>query len=112
MLFGTDYPMWDAKSELEYFLNLPLEKNDPRAYKKNAFLAAGNMFTYAEAHKVVIHDPDMYFYGDEMPMSIRLFTHGWNVYNPGECYVYHQYERKNQIVVPPYDATSGKLWRL
>ena len=76
--------------------SLPLEKNDPRAYKKNAFLAAGNMFTYAEAHKVVIHDPDMYFYGDEMPMSIRLFTHGWNVYNPGVCYVYHQYERKNQ----------------
>ncbi len=76
--------------------SLPLEKDDPRAYKKNAFLAAGNMFTYAEAHKVVIHDPDMYFYGDEMPMSIRLFTHGWNVYNPGVCYVYHQYERKNQ----------------
>lgn len=28
VLFGTDYPMWDAKSELEYLLNLPLEKNE------------------------------------------------------------------------------------
>ena len=27
-MFATDYPMWDAKSELEYFLNLPLEKNE------------------------------------------------------------------------------------
>ncbi len=28
VLFGTDYPMWDARRELEYFLNLPLEKNE------------------------------------------------------------------------------------
>lgn len=28
VLFGTDYPMWDAKREIEYFLNLPLEKNE------------------------------------------------------------------------------------
>jgi predicted TIM-barrel fold metal-dependent hydrolase len=28
VLFGTDYPMWDAESELKYFLNLPLEKNE------------------------------------------------------------------------------------
>ena len=28
VLFGTDYPMWSPKSELEYFFNLPLEKNE------------------------------------------------------------------------------------
>ena len=28
VLFGTDYPMWDAKAELDYFFNLPLEKNE------------------------------------------------------------------------------------
>ena len=82
-----------------YFLNcnsLPINDDDPRAYKRNAFIAAGNFFTYSEAHKEVIHDKEMYFYGDELPMSIRLFTYGWNVYNPGKSYIYHQYERKNQ----------------
>ena len=82
-----------------YFLNcnsLPINDNDPRAYKRNAFIAAGNFFTFSEAHKEVIHDKEMYFYGDELPMSIRLFTYGWNVYNPGKSYIYHQYERKNQ----------------
>ena len=92
--------------------SLPLERKDPRAYKRNAFLAAGNMFTYAEAHKVVTHDPDMYFYGDEMPMSIRLFTHGWNVYNPGVCYVYHQYERKNQKFPPVTNAMLNENKKL
>lgn len=82
-----------------YFLNcnsLPINDDDPRAYKRNAFIAAGNFFTFSEAHKEVIHDKEMYFYGDELPMSIRLFTYGWNVYNPGKSYIYHQYERKNQ----------------
>lgn len=82
-----------------YFINcnsLPINDDDYRAYKRNAFIAAGNFFTFSEAHKEVIHDKEMYFYGDELPMSIRLFTHGWNVYNPGKSYIYHQYERKNQ----------------
>ena len=28
VLFGTDYPMWSPKAEMEYFLSLPLEKNE------------------------------------------------------------------------------------
>lgn len=82
-----------------YFLSCntnPIKNNDPRAYKKNALIAAGNFFTFSKAHKEVLHDKEMFFYGDELPMSIRLFTHGWNVYNPGESYIYHQYERKSR----------------
>ncbi len=90
-----------------YFLHcnsIPIKNDDYRAYKRNAFIAAGNFFTYSAAHKEVIHDKEMYFYGDELPMSIRLFTHGWNVYNPGETYIYHQYERKGQKFPPVTDA--------
>ena len=28
VLFGTDYPMWSPKSELEYFLSLSLDENE------------------------------------------------------------------------------------
>ena len=73
-----------------------INRNNPLAYKKNAFIAAGNFFTFSEAHKEVKPDINMYFYGDELPMSIRLYTHGWNFYNPGESYIYHQYKRENQ----------------
>jgi hypothetical protein len=41
-----------------------------------------------------------------------LFTHGWNVYNPGESYVYHQYERKNQKFPPVTDAMKIENKRL
>lgn len=97
-----------------YFLKnrcLPLRKGDPKHKKKNAFISAGNFFTYSEAHKIVLHDPKMYFYGDETPMSIRLFTHGWNVYNFDEGYVYHQYERKNQKFSPVKNAMLNELKR-
>lgn len=70
--------------------------NSPLAHKKNAFTAAGNFFTFSQAHKEVKYDPSMYFYGDELPMSIRLYTHGWNFYNPSESYIYHQYKKEKQ----------------
>ncbi len=31
VLFGTDYPMWSAKQELEYFLSLGLDENEIRS---------------------------------------------------------------------------------
>ena len=71
-----------------------INKNNPLAYKKNAFIAAGNFFTFSLAHKIVKPDINMYFYGDELPMSIRLYTHGFNVYNPGESFIYHLYKKK------------------
>ncbi len=76
--------------------SIPIDKDYPKAYHRNVIISAGNFFTFSEAHKEVLHDPEMYFYGDEFPMAIRLFTYGWNVYSPGESFVYHQYGRKNQ----------------
>jgi len=98
-----------------YFLDcntLPIEKDDSKAYKRNAFIAAGNFFTYSEAHKEVLHDKEMYFYGDELPMSIRFFTHGWNVYNPPQGFVYHQYERKTQKFPPVVNGMKKEEDRL
>lgn len=103
------------RDKLTYFLHvksISIKNDDPRAYKKNAFIAAGNFFSYSDAHREVIHDKEMYFYGDELPMGIRLFTHGWNIYNPGESYIYHQYERKNQKFPPITNAMINENKRL
>lgn len=68
-------------------------------YNKNhlrtTLISAGNFFTFSDAHREVQHDPNMYFYGDELYMSIKLFTYGWNVYNSTKSYIYHQYCRPN-----------------
>ncbi len=72
-------------------------KEEKILFKKSAFIAGGNFFTYAKIHKQVLNDPEMLFYGDELPMSIRLFTYGYNIYNTNVSYIYHQYERPNRF---------------
>ena len=83
---------------------IELSLNNKEA-KRNPFVAAGNFFSFSEIHKTILHDPLMYFYGDELPMAIRYYTHGWNNYCFGESYIYHQYERKNHSL-PTVDNSS------
>ncbi len=73
-----------------------LIKGDEKEHKRNAFISAGNLFSFSGLHKEVLHDKNMFFYGDELFMSLKLFTYGWNVYSSGQSYIYHQYNRKNQ----------------
>ena len=91
---------------------IPIDMNDKRSGQRNPLIGAGNFFSYSKVHKEVIHDPDMYFYGDEFAMSVRLYTYGYNVYSYGKCYVYHQYERKNQEFPKVANAMSNELDRL
>ena len=74
----------------------PINNEHPLANKRNAFVSAGYFFGPAQADRDVMVDPDMYFFGDELPIAVRLFTYGYNVYNPGESYAYHEYMRKNR----------------
>lgn len=86
----NDYPSYFIK-----YSSYPITNHDNK-YRRNPFISGGNFFSYSKVHKEVYNDPNMFFYGDELPMAIRLFTNGWNVYTPSESYIYHQYERKNQ----------------
>lgn len=44
-------------------------------------------------------DPDMYWYGDEFAIAVRLYTHGYNIYTSDFCWVLHWYER-GMLFVP------------
>lgn len=41
----------------------------------------------------VPYDPDLYFIGEEFTLSIRAFTHGWDLFHPGIVLVRHEYTR-------------------
>lgn len=97
--YGAYMYATEFKSENSYFLNMcsNLIKNDDiNAYKKNPFISGNYLFSYSNAYKEVLFDTKMFFYGDELPMAIRFYTHGWNVYSPGECYAYHRYGRNSR----------------
>ncbi len=60
---------------------------------RGAMVSAHFLFGLAEIDRQVPNDPHMFFVGDELPMALRYFTHGYNVYHPGVCCVWHLYER-------------------
>ena len=68
------------------------------------FIAGGNFFTFSAAQKEVPHDPKMCWYGDELAMTIRYYTHGWSNYCPAHSYIYHKYYRENRAIHDSFAA--------
>ena len=43
------------------------------------------------------YDPELYFLGEEAAMTLRAFTHGYDLFHPCETIVWHDYVRKDGI---------------
>lgn len=63
--------------------------------KRNAFIAGGFIFCRGLWLKEVPFDPHLkyLFVGEEILITIRSYTHGWDVYTPNKNIVYHFYTR-------------------
>ena len=66
-------------------------RSNPDLPLKGAFVAAGFMFSRSEVIQEVPYDPYCYFNQEEVLYSIRLWTHGWDVYHPSFVTAYHYY---------------------
>ena len=44
----------------------------------------------------VPHDPLYYFHGEEISISARAFTHGYDLFHPHQVIAWHEYTRKNR----------------
>lgn len=42
----------------------------------------------------VPYDPELYFYGEEISLAIRAFTHGYDLFHPGVHVLWHQEPRR------------------
>lgn len=68
------------------------------------WLAAGFHFADAACIREVPYDPHLYFFGEEVSLAVRLWTHGWDLFNPGRIVLYHLYKRIK-------DRASGEVQR-
>lgn len=53
-------------------------------------------FTDGEFSKIVQHDPYYYFYGEETNISVRAYTHGYDLYHPNKIIAWHYYTREKR----------------
>lgn len=64
------------------------------------FISGHFAFARTEWAKEIKHDPDIYFSGEEINLTVRSFTHGWDLFHPHKLVIWHATMREER---------SGKL---
>ncbi|MFP4398092.1 MAG: GlcNAc-transferase family protein [Desulfonatronovibrio sp.] len=57
------------------------------------FISAGMLFAPGRVIREVPYDPHIYFAGEEISLALRLWTHGWDIFNPNAVIGYHNYQK-------------------
>lgn len=60
------------------------------------FFAGGFSFTTGMMCIEVQHNPDYYFYGEEISIAARAYTYGYDLFHPNEIILWHEYTRKGK----------------
>jgi hypothetical protein len=61
---------------------------------RGRFVSAHFLFTIGAFVDEVPYDPELYFIGEEITMTVRAFTHGYDIFHPTEIIVWHEYTRE------------------
>jgi hypothetical protein len=70
--------------------------NKPNEYHKpyRARLVGGHLlFTVGQHCKEYAYDPQLYYAGDELMLSVRSYTLGYDLFHPHENFIWHYYKR-------------------
>lgn len=60
---------------------------------RGSYIAGGFIFSFGHFVTDVPNDPQIFFEGEEISMSVRAFTHGYDVYHPDRILLWHFYGR-------------------
>ena len=90
------------------YRSLARDWDEPRA---SFFWSAHFSFSSADILREVPYDPRllMLFFGEEILMTVRLFTHGWDLFSPCSGLVYHLWQRDYRRV---YAEDMRDLYRV
>ncbi|MGI4830854.1 MAG: GlcNAc-transferase family protein [Janthinobacterium lividum] len=68
-----------------------------RQPRRARFLSAGFLFAPGSFVEEVPYDPELYFLGEEVTMTVRAFTSGYDLYHPAASVVWHDYVRQDAV---------------
>jgi hypothetical protein len=76
------------------------------------FLSGHFCFARSEWAKEIKHDPDIYFSGEEINLTVRSFTHGYDMFHPHELVIWHATMREERSGMLKWDddAKRGVDW--
>ena len=75
----------------------PLEQDEPAP---GMHLGAGCIFAPGRFVQAFPYDPWFYFHGEEQALTMRVFTHGWDIFHMASLPVYHLYNNEGSGAPP------------
>lgn len=101
--FGT---IFIRPGELPNWRNL---KKPPRA----RFLSGHFCFGDSQWGRDVLHDPDIFFSGEELNLSVRSYTHGYDIFHSHKLLIWHatmREERSGMLVWDDKSKSGDHAW--
>ena len=83
---------WSAESGWSPWLDWGLVGN--ARFVRNRFLSGGFVFSPGRWNEDVRQDPDHYYWGEEFALTLRSFTHGYDMFLPDLIPVWHMEHTK------------------
>jgi hypothetical protein len=76
------------------------------------FLSGHFCFARSEWAREIKHDPDIYFSGEELNLTVRSYTHGYDMFHPHKMVVWHSTMREERSGMLKWDddAKQGVDW--
>jgi hypothetical protein len=76
------------------------------------FLCGHFDFARSEWAREIKHDPDIYFSGEEINLTVRSYTHGYDIFHPHKIIVWHSTMREERSGMLKWDddAKLGVDW--
>lgn len=72
------------------------------------FLSGHFCFARSEWAREIKHDPDIYFSGEEINLTVRSYTHGYDMFHPHELVVWHSTMREERDGILKWDDDSKR----
>ncbi|MBF0096172.1 MAG: hypothetical protein HQM04_05040 [Magnetococcales bacterium] len=88
--FKSDGNLVQRSGTLDPALHLPSPRPSP-------FLSAAFLFAAGRMVREVPYDPFLYFYGEELTLAVRLWTHGYDIFVPNRIILYHNYGLQERV---------------
>jgi len=72
------------------------------------FLSGHFCFARSEWAREIKHDPDIYFSGEEINLTVRSYTHGYDLFHPHKLVVWHSTMREERDGILKWDDDSKR----
>ena len=102
----TDPAPWVTRIDFDHFnpdgviLGRPgviVDPPSPPAPVPARFLSAHLLYAPGRFVQDVPYDPELYFIGEEVTLAVRAFSHGYDLFHPGEHIAWHEYTRAGRV---------------